>query len=245
MQLFPAIDLMNGQAVRLYKGDFEQQSQYGNPLDVALRYVEAGATHVHLVDLDAAKTGETSSTTAQIVERIVTETKLLVELGGGIRSELAVERWLNSGVWRCIVGTRAAEDPKFTNSLFASFGDAVIVGIDARDGMVATKGWTENSAWTTNEFAKVLFQMGYRECIFTDIERDGTLQGANLNLSVQLAAASGLKVVVSGGVSNLQDVLAMKAFENMGISGAIIGKALFSGKIDLRDALAAVCGGDD
>ena len=245
MQLFPAIDLMNGQAVRLYKGDFEQQTQYGDPLDVALRYVEAGATHVHLVDLDAAKTGETSSTTAKIVERIVTETQLLVELGGGIRSELAVERWLNSGVWRCVVGTRAAEDLEFTNSLFTLYGDAVIVGIDARDGMVATKGWTENSAWTANEFAKVLFQMGYRECIFTDIERDGTLQGANLDLSVQLATASGLKVVVSGGVSNLQDVLAMKAFENMGISGAIIGKALFSGKIDLRDALEAVRGGDD
>ena len=243
MRLFPAIDLIDGQAVRLVKGDFERQTMYGDPLEVASRYAEAGATHLHLVDLEAAKSGHPSSGTVEIVARIIAETGLTVELGGGIRSAADVERWLVVGVWRCVIGTKAAESPEYARQLYESYADSVIVGIDSRDGMVATRGWLEESAWTALDFAKALNQMGYQECIFTDIQRDGMLQGANWQQSTQLAAASGLKVVVSGGVSDMGDVRALLENERRGISGAIVGKALFTGKLDLREALIAVQGG--
>ncbi len=244
MLILPAIDMISGQAVRLVKGDFEQQTSYGDPFEVITHYLHAGATHVHLVDLDAAKNGQTSSQTIDFVEKVIKDTPLQVELGGGIRTERDVERWLQTGVWRCVIGTRAAEDPDFAASLFHTYRESIIVGIDSREGMVATRGWLENSSWKAEEFAKALFQMGFRECIFTDISRDGTLQGANMDLSIQLSAASGLKVVVSGGVSDESDVMAAKSLEDQGISGIIIGKALFSGKIDLKSALALVSGGE-
>ncbi len=245
MLILPAIDLMSGQAVRLLNGDFGQQTSYGDPFEVVKNYVNAGATHIHLVDLDAAKNGQPSFQTVEFVKKVIKETSLQVEIGGGIRSERDVERWLQSGVWRCVIGTRAAEDPDFADELFYNYKESVIVGIDSRDGMVATRGWLENSPWKAEEFAKALYQMGYRECIFTDISRDGTLQGANIDLSVQLSAASGLKVVVSGGVSDQSDVQAARSMEGQGISGIIIGKALFTGKIDLQAVLALVDGGED
>ncbi len=243
MRLYPAIDLIEGQAVRLVKGDFERQTSYGDPLEVAHKYATAGATHLHVVDLDAAKNGQTSASTERIVARIMTATGLTVEIGGGIRSEGDVSRWLNVGVWRCVIGTRAAEEPEFARRMRETFGDAVIVGIDAKGDRVATRGWLEDSSWTTEEFAKELYKMGYRECIYTDISRDGMLQGANIAASLRLASASGLNVVVSGGVSTLDDVQALLAGASQGITGAIIGKALLSGRLDLRVALAALQGG--
>lgn len=243
MNIFPAIDLLDGQAVRLFQGDYEQKTGYGDPLEIAHRYAEAGAKYLHLVDLGAAKKGQTADSTLATIKRILTETELKVEVGGGIRSEEDIKRWRELGVWRCVIGTRAAEDPEFARIAYEHYGDAVIVGIDARGEMVATHGWTQNSEKGLIEFAKQLYSYGYRECIYTDIEKDGTLQGASVLKSVRLAEESGLRVVVSGGVKDLDDITAMPKYEKQGISGVIIGKALFTGKLDLRAALLAANGG--
>ncbi len=237
MLIFPAIDLFQGKAVRLRQGDYDQQTIYGDPLEIALRYREAGATHVHLVDLDAARSGQAHSDTRRIVGAILEETGLKLQIGGGIRTRQNIESWLDAGVWRCVLGTAAVKNPEFACEMVQMFGLQVTVGIDAKDGFVATQGWVETQDITAQEFASKMAACGLQECIYTDIGKDGMLTGANIEASIELAKVSGLSVIVSGGVRDLEDVRKIAALHSDGLGGLIAGKSLYEGTLDLREAL--------
>lgn len=237
MLVLPAIDLYGGLAVRLQQGDFEKITNYGDPLAVAQRFAASGATHLHMVDLHAAKSGQTAPDTAAIVRKIVEQTGLLVEIGGGIRALADIERWLENGVWRCVLGTAAVRSRDLVQRAIDQYGTAVTVGVDARDGAVATAGWLDTEQLSAHQFATELYGLGLRECIYTDISRDGMLSGANVDAAVALAQVSGLRVVVSGGVRNLDDIRAVRAREAEGLSGVIAGKAIYEGTLDVAAAL--------
>lgn len=226
--------------MRLRQGDFRAMTVYGDPVRLAATYREGGATHLHMVDLDAARTGSRSPQTRAIVSRIVAETGLSVQIGGGIRTREDVQYWLGLGVWRCVLGTVAARDPRFAGELASEFGERVTVGIDARGGRVATQGWTQTEGREAGELAAELRGYGYTECVYTDIARDGMLSGANIESAVALATASGLAVIVSGGVKDLDDVRTVRDRAGEGLSGVILGKSLLEGTLDLRDAVRAV-----
>ncbi len=235
-RLYPAIDLLAGQAVRLRQGDYDAKTVYGDPVALALGYRQAGATHLHMVDLDAARTGARSPQTRDIVASIVAATGLMVQIGGGIRNQEDVEYWLALGVWRCVLGTVAAHDPRLAGVLRAAFGERVAVGIDARGGRVATQGWTRTEGRLAVELAQELCAHGYTECVYTDIARDGMLSGANIESAVALSRASGLSVIVSGGVKDLEDVRRVRERAADGLSGVILGRSLLEGTLDLREA---------
>lgn len=237
MLVLPAIDLYGGLAVRLRQGDFKKITHYGDPIAVAQRFANSGATHLHMVDLQAAKSGRMTSDTAAIVKAIVDRTNLRVEIGGGIRSLADVERWLECGVWRCVLGTAAVQSRDLVQRAIDQFGTAVTVGVDARSGAVATSGWLETEQLSAHQFATELYDLGLRECIYTDISRDGMLSGANVDAAVDLAQVSGLQVIVSGGVRNLDDICAVRARENQGLSGVIAGKAIYEETLDVTAAL--------
>ncbi len=237
MKMLPAIDLLGGQAVRLTQGDYQRKEAYGDPLALAASYEQHGASYVHVVDLDAAKSGVTDQQTRDIVARIVKETSLQVELGGGIRTGLDVERWLSLGVWRCVLGTSAVRVEGFAQEMVKKYKQHVIVGIDTRQGFVATNGWTQVATMTAIDFAKILAQDGYTECIYTDIARDGMMHGANWQGAVELAEASGLGVAVSGGVRDIRDVGQALSLSQRGITGLIAGKSLVEGTLDLHEAI--------
>ncbi len=226
--------------MRLRQGDYDARTVYGDPVQLAAAYREAGATHLHMVDLDAARTGSRSPQTSGIVSRIVAETGLTVQIGGGIRTRGDVQYWLGIGVWRCVLGTVAARDPRFAGELCGEFGERVTVGIDARGGMVATQGWTKTEGREAVDLAAELRGYGYTECVYTDIARDGMLSGANIESAVALAAASGLAVIVSGGVKDLGDVRSVRDHELQGLSGVILGKSLLEGTLDLHAAVRAM-----
>jgi phosphoribosylformimino-5-aminoimidazole carboxamide ribotide isomerase len=237
MNLFPAIDLYGGKAVRLYKGNYNEMTVYSDdPVSVAKKFEEAGAKFIHLVDLEGAKTGETPN--LDVISRIVSETSLFAEVGGGIRDMKTIETYLTAGVSRVILGTAAVTKEGFVKEAVARFGDAVAVGVDIRDGYVAIKGWTESSALRYADFLAKLAEIGVKTVICTDISRDGAMKGANHTLYGEISKAfPTIDFIASGGVSSLDDV---KTLRDMKLYGAIIGKAYYTGAIDLSEALALV-----
>ena len=233
MLIFPAIDLYGGKAVRLFKGDYNQMTVYNNdPVAVARDFVAAGATHVHLVDLEGARDGDTPN--LDTVCRIKKECGLFCEIGGGIRSMEVVDRYLEAGLDRVILGTAAVADPEFLTAALAKYGDKIAVGVDIKDGMVAVKGWTEKSTLGALDFCETLQKMGVRTLISTDISRDGAMRGANHALYRELAARFGMQIVASGGVSSMHDVTELASLD---LYGAIVGKAYYTGAIDLKEAI--------
>ncbi len=234
MYLFPAIDLIGGQAVRLVKGDYNQKTVYSNsPVEVAKSFYEAGAEYLHVVDLDGAKSGNTDN--ISVIADIIKESGLKVEVGGGIRSEEVIKKYIDAGVYRVILGTAAVENPEFCREMTAKYGDKIAVGVDIKDGFVAIKGWTETANKTCFEFCKELEDMGVKTVICTDISKDGLLSGTNLELYKDLQGKFNIDFTASGGVSTLDDV---KALMGIGVYGAILGKALYTGNINLKEAVA-------
>ena len=233
MELFPAIDLFGGKAVRLVHGDYAQMTVYSDqPVAVAQDFAACGARHIHLVDLEGARSGETPN--LSIIERIVVGTGLEAEVGGGIRSEEVIRRYLDAGVARVILGTVAVADPAFLAEMTAKYGGHIAVSVDLRDGMVATHGWTQQSGLICEAFMKQLDAAGVATVICTDISRDGAMRGTNVPLYRALTQSSRARIIASGGVSSMEDI---RALLDAGVYGAIIGKAYYTGAIDLRAAL--------
>ena len=239
MKIFPAIDLYGGQAVRLYKGDYDQMTVYDpEPLNTVRKFEAAGARHLHLVDLEGAKTGQT--TNLPTIEKLAASTGLFIEVGGGIRTMDTVRRYLNAGASRVILGTAAVTDPDFTARAVAEYGEKIAVGADLKDGKVAIKGWLETSQDGWQTFFDRMQQLGVKTIICTDISRDGAMEGTNRELYRTLAVRYPMDIIASGGVSSLEDIQALKA---AGVAGAIIGKAYYTGAIDLAQAIALGEGG--
>ena len=235
MIIFPAIDLVQGKAVRLLRGDYARMTVYSeNPLEVARDFEQKGARWVHLVDLEGAKSGATPNLAT--VEEIVRGTGLHTEVGGGIRSMETVERYLNAGVDRVILGTAAVTDEAFLRRAAEAWGDKIAVGVDLKDGRVAIHGWTETSAYTAEDFCDKLEKIGIRTLICTDISRDGAMEGTNRDLYRRLSEKYHMRITASGGVSSIEDV---RALREMNLYGAIIGKAYYTGAIDLTRAVEA------
>ncbi len=236
MEIFPAIDLSGGKVVRLTKGDYDQMTVYGDdPAAVAAEFWRAGARNLHVVDLDGAKDGTTANQEA--VRRILAAVDMFVEVGGGIRNEERIRQYLDLGAGRVILGTVAARDPEFLKEMTAKYGEKIAVGIDARNGRVAVAGWLEETELETAEFCRFCRDIGVKTAIVTDIDKDGALGGANLALYRELAAIEGLGIIASGGVSSLAELDELAAG---GVAGAIIGKALYNGNLDLAECLARV-----
>ena len=233
MILFPAIDLYEKKAVRLYKGDYANMTVYSeNPIEIARDFENCGCTHIHMVDLEGAKDGTTPN--LAIVEQVAKETSLFVEIGGGIRNMETVEAYLNAGVRRVILGTAAVNDEAFLRAAVAKHADAIAVGADVKDGYIAIKGWLEKSAVTLEDFLAKMQEIGVKHIICTDISKDGAMQGTNLALYRQLSEKFSLDITASGGVSSMEDI---RELRKMDIYGAIIGKAYYTGAIDLKEAL--------
>ena len=233
MLIYPAIDLFDGKAVRLYKGDYAQMTIYSDdPVSVALDFQNSGARWIHLVDLQGAKSGNTDNLST--IRAIQKATNLRCEVGGGIRSMETVETYLNAGIDRVILGTAAVTDDAFLQEAVQRWGEKIAVGIDIKDGFVAIKGWTEKSLLTAEEFFRHVQSVGVRTCICTDISRDGTMQGTNHALYRSLSQAYHMNIIASGGVSTLEDV---KILARLGLHGAIIGKAYYTGAINLKTAI--------
>ena len=233
MFIFPAIDLFEGKAVRLYKGDYAQMTVYNdNPLSVAKDFAAAGATHLHVVDLEGARSGETPN--LDTVAALAANSGLFTEVGGGIRSMEVVERYLGAGVHRVILGTAAVNDEAFLKEALARYGDKIAVGVDIKDGFVAIKGWTEKSSLDALAFCEKMEKMGVKTIICTDISKDGAMKGANHELYRTLSQRFGVQIIASGGVSSMEDVKKLAALD---IYGAIIGKAYYTGAISLKEAI--------
>lgn len=239
MEIIPAIDLLAGRCVRLYQGDYAQSEVFNDdPVAVARQWVEQGATRLHLVDLDGAKAGRPENW--QAISAIAAAVEVPVEVGGGLRDRDRVAELFDLGVRYAILGTAAVENPELVAELGAAFPGQIIVGIDARNGKVATRGWLETSEVDAVELAQQMSQRGAAAIIYTDIQRDGTLQGPNLEALREVAQAVEIPVIASGGVSAVTDLLSLLALEPRGVSGVIIGKALYTGAIQLKEALRAV-----
>ena len=233
MIIFPAIDLYEGKAVRLYKGNYAEMTVYSDtPVCVAQEFQKQGATHLHLVDLEGAKTGETPN--LDVISEIVAKTDLFTEVGGGIRSMATIEKYLSHGVSRVILGTAAVTNETFLQEAVRKYGQKIAVGVDIRDGYVAIKGWTEKSAYTFEEFCHKMQALGVQTLICTDISRDGAMRGANLELYKKLSCEYKMDIIASGGVSTMEDIASLR---DMNLYGAIIGKAYYTGAIDLRRAI--------
>ena len=236
MVLFPAIDILSGKAVRLYKGDYNAVTVYSErPWEFAEDFVDKGCSAIHIVDLDGAKSGETVN--IDTVKRIAAVKGLYSEIGGGLRNMETVSRYLEAGVDRVILGTAALQDPWFLKNALREYGDRIAVGVDLKDGKVAVKGWIETSNKDGIEFLKELEDLGVEGVIVTDISRDGAMKGTNLDLYGRIKEEVSLKVTASGGVSTIEDIVALKS---MGLYGAIIGKAYYTGAIKLKEALEAL-----
>lgn len=233
MILFPAIDLYEGKAVRLYKGDYAQMTVYSErPEEIALDFAAKGATHAHLVDLEGAKSGTTPN--LDTVLKLKEAAGLFCEIGGGIRSMETVKTYLSAGLDRVILGTAAVEDPVFLRAAVDEYGGQIAVGVDVKDGYVAVKGWTEKSALRFMDFCKEMEQIGVKTLICTDISRDGAMRGTNREMYKQLSESLGLQITASGGVSTMEDI---ESLRDMNLYGAIIGKAYYTGDIDLKKAI--------
>ena len=236
MIIFPAIDLHGGKCVRLYKGDFHQESVFSdNPAEIALKWENMGAKYLHVVDLDGALNGHSMNITT--LKLILKAVHIPVELGGGIRSLANIDAVLSLGVQRVILGSVAVKDPTLVKTACTEFGNRIVVGIDAKDGIVAVNGWGDSSNMNAVDLAVKMGKAGVQTIIYTDISRDGTMAGVNIDGAVHLAKASGVKVIVSGGVSSLADIQAVKAHEKDGLEGVVVGKSIYTDKLDLREAI--------
>ena len=233
MKIFPAIDLYDGKAVRLLKGEYDKMTVYSeNPLEVAKAFEKEGATCIHLVDLEGAKDGTTPN--IETVKDIVRETKLFCEIGGGIRSMETIHEYVRIGINRVILGTAAVNDEEFLIEAVKKYGDIIAVGVDIKDGFVAIKGWTEKSEFTCFEFCEKMQKIGVKTLICTDISKDGAMQGTNHELYKELSEKFSINITASGGVSSIDDV---KRLRELDIYGAIIGKAYYLGAISLSEAI--------
>jgi len=239
MDVIPAIDLLEGRCVRLYQGDYEQSQVFDeNPVAVARQWAAEGATWLHLVDLDGAKLGHPVN--QQAIESIVRAVDIPVQVGGGLRDRQSVAELLSIGVKRVILGTVAVEQPDLVERLCQEFPGQIVVGIDARNGKVATRGWLETSEVEAITLAQTMANLGVSAIIYTDIHRDGTLQGPNKPALRELATAISVPVIASGGISSVSDLLSLLGLEPIGVSGAIVGRALYTGAISLKEAIRAV-----
>ena len=233
MFILPAIDLYEQKAVRLYQGDYKQMTVYhDNPAELAEIFQAAGAGWIHIVDLEGALHGTTPH--AGLISSIVRQSQLKIEIGGGIRSEETIKKYLDAGVERVILGTAALTNPDFLCDMSAKYGSQIAAGVDCKDGLVAIKGWTETSTITCEKFCEKLQQTGIETMICTDISRDGAMKGTNRSLYLNLAAQFHLNIIASGGISSLEDIQALR---RMNLYGAIIGKAYYSGAVDLAQAI--------
>jgi len=234
MEIIPAIDIREGRCVRLYQGDYRKQTIYGDdPVEIALRWRSQGARWLHIVDLSGAASGEVES--LPLVEAMVKESGLLVEFGGGVRQVSVVEELLRKGVKRVILGTAAIENPAMVKKLCRRFGEAIAVSLDAREGKVSTHGWRKDTAVDALELAKEMVENGVSRFIFTDIKRDGTLTEPNFEMVERLVRGVNVPLVAAGGVSRLEHLERLK---KLGVEGVVIGKALYTGDIDLTEAIA-------
>lgn len=233
MLIFPATDIYDGKVVRLYKGDYDQMTVYSdNPVEIARSFAACGAEYLHVVDLEGARDGTTPN--SDVVRTLVKESGMLVEIGGGIRTEDTVKTYMDMGVARVILGTAAVTDPVFLKKMVALYGERIAVGVDIKDGFVAIKGWTEKSEVTCDAFFEKLQQIGVSTVICTDISKDGALSGTNLQLYRDLSEKYSMQIVASGGISTEEDILALRS---MDIYGAILGKALYTGNLNLKEAV--------
>lgn len=233
MIIYPAIDIIEGKAVRLFKGDYAQKTEYGSPLDIAKDFIAAGADHIHIVDLDGAKSGDTPN--LELISQIAALKGVFIEVGGGIRSLEVIKRYLDAGVSRVILGTAAVTDRPMLLEALKLYGERIAVGADILEGKVKIKGWITDSGLTLDEFLQDMESVGVKAVICTDISKDGAMSGTNLELYKELKAKYSLEITASGGVSTIEDV---KALKSMGMDAAIIGKAYYTGAIRLKEALA-------
>lgn len=241
MIIYPAIDLKNGQCVRLYKGDMKKETIYNdNPAAQALEWARSGFSWVHVVDLDGAVNGAPANHSA--VRKIIESVDVPVQLGGGIRTMAQIEKWLAEGISRVILGTVAVRDPELVKTACYEFPGQIVVGIDARNGKVAVEGWTQESDMQATELAKVFEDVGVSTIIYTDIDRDGTGQGVNVVSTIALAQSTSIPVIASGGVGSLDDLRLVREAAQYGVEGVVVGKALYDGRIEPMDALKAISG---
>ncbi len=235
MKLFPAIDLYDGKAVRLYKGNYNEMTIYSeNPIEIAYDFESKGAKYIHIVDLEGARDGTTPN--IEIVKEIANKTSLFTEIGGGIRTMDTVNTYLENGVDRVILGTAAVKNEEFLKQTIEAYGDRIAVGVDIKDGFVAIKGWTEASNYDCFDFCEKMQKLGVKTLICTDISKDGAMQGTNRELYKDLSRKFDIDITASGGVSSIEDI---KALRKLNLYGAIIGKAYYIGAIDLKEALEA------
>ncbi|MBQ7900817.1 MAG: 1-(5-phosphoribosyl)-5-[Clostridia bacterium] len=233
MKIFPAIDIFDGKAVRLLRGDYNQMTVYDNdPVNIVKKFQASGAKNLHLVDLEGAKSGDTPN--MDTIKRIIDNCNMFVELGGGLRCIDTVEKYLSIGVNRVILGTAAVTDPKFLKKCIDKYGDKIAVGIDIKDGYVAIKGWTENSAYTAEEFFEKMQSIGVQYVICTDISKDGAMNGIDDGMYDALNKKYSINITASGGVTSIEDIKNLAAHN---LYGAIIGKAYYTGAIDIADAV--------
>ncbi|MDB9526064.1 1-(5-phosphoribosyl)-5-[(5-phosphoribosylamino)methylideneamino]imidazole-4-carboxamide isomerase [Oscillatoria sp. CS-180] len=239
MEVIPAIDLLEGRCVRLYQGDYDQSQVFDeNPVEVARRWADEGATRLHLVDLDGAKAGKPENW--QAIAAIAEAVTIPIEVGGGLRDRDRVAALFDLGVQYAILGTAAVENPSLVSTLSTEFPGRIIVGIDARDGRVATRGWLETSDVEAIALAQDMVQRGAAAIIYTDIKRDGTLKGPNMAALRSLAEVIPIPVIASGGISSVTDLLSLLTLERLGVTGVIVGKALYTGDVVLKEALRAI-----
>jgi phosphoribosylformimino-5-aminoimidazole carboxamide ribotide isomerase len=240
MDIFPAIDLLGGQCVRLYQGDYAQSQVFNpDPVAVAQAWQAQGATKLHMVDLDGAKSGQPENLAA-IAKVVAAVPGMTVQVGGGLRSVDTVQKLLDSGVERAILGTVAIEKPELVQALCQQYPGRIIVGIDARNGLVATKGWLETSTVKAADLTRQMASWGAAAIIYTDIQRDGTLVGPNIEALRELASDTSIPIIASGGVGTVADLLNLLVLEPLGVTGVIIGKAIYTGAISVPDALQAI-----
>ena len=238
MNIFPAIDIIGGKAVRLERGDYAKMTVYSDsPVDVAKSFEAAGAKFLHVVDLEGAKDGTTPN--LDVIVKIISETSLKVEVGGGIRSREVLKAYIDAGVFRVVLGTAAVSDPEFLESALREYGDKIAVGVDLSDGMVAIKGWREVSSISCMDFFERLEGLGVKTVICTDISKDGLLGGTNVELYRTLSEKFSIDIIASGGVSTLDDI---RRLREMNLYGAILGKAIYAKRIDLSEALTLARG---
>ena len=233
MTLYPAIDLYEGKAVRLKRGDYKHMTIYNdNPLSVVQGFKKAGATALHIVDLEGARDGKPAN--YDVIQRIASETDLLIQVGGGIRTSISIEKYLGMGIKRVILGTAAVSEPGFLQEMVSDFDDAIAVSVDIKDGLVAIKGWTETSNHDAIRFCETVGELGVQTLICTDISKDGMLSGTNIELYRILRSKLTIGLIASGGVSTIDEI---KTLSDLGMDGAILGKALYTGDIDLAEAV--------
>lgn len=239
MIFFPAIDIYKGFCVRLEKGDFEKKTIFNkNPLDQAKIFQDMGCDWIHIVDLDGAKNG--NSDNFDIVKEIALKTDLKIQFGGGVRTSSKISSLISSGIERVIIGTKAIDDISFLEEACKDFPNKIAIGIDARKGKVSIEGWTKDSGVSANEFAVIAESKGVCAIIFTDIDKDGVMEGPNIGSTLEIAKSVNIPVIVSGGVSSIEDVLQIKNNEKSGIGGMICGRAVYDKKVDIREALTIV-----